>query len=568
MGAGASGASAQDAYTTETSPPLKKPTTFDDFNFSPELKKAIVELGFDSPTPIQQETLPILLKQSTDFLGLAATGTGKTAAFAIPLLENISPAKKGVQALILCPTRELAKQSSEQINLLAKYKKTKALAIYGGSDYGGQLRALKEGVAIVVGTPGRIIDHLERGTLNLNNLQVVVLDEADEMISMGFKEEIEFILKKVQQEVKHQTWLFSATMSREVRRIADQFLHNPQQIQINKTEVTSSAVKQYYYKVHENDKMHVLQKLIDQVPTFYGLIFCQTKLLVTDLTQHLKQNGYAVDCLHGDMEQNARERTMKAFKAKQVNIMVCTDVASRGIDVKDLTHVINYSLPRELDLYVHRIGRTGRGGKEGLALSLVTPSHMGLVSRIEKATQSRMTNLPVPKDSELIQIKLTKALNDFMAENAKDALPVEAMAKLVKESADWAKTLESMSKEELIARFLVKTLKVKADKVAPIPQVVGSGGFRSEGATRERRGFSDERGSGGRFDRGGSGGRFDRSGGRNGSDRNSSDRNNSDRSSRAPFPGAVRRDREPRSYSAHPPVSTKTAGGGVFKSRF
>ena len=485
------------------------------------MKKAITELGYDSPTPIQQETLPILLKKTTDFLGLAATGTGKTAAFAIPLLEKISSDKKGVQALILCPTRELAKQTSEQINLLAKYKKTKALAIYGGSDYGGQLRALKEGVAIVVGTPGRIIDHLERGTLNLDHLQVVVLDEADEMISMGFKEEIELILKKVKQVEKHQTWLFSATMSKEVRKIADQFLKNPQQIQINKTEVVTAAVKQYFYHVQENEK-------IDLAPEFYGLIFCQTKLLVTDLTQHLKANGYAVDCLHGDMEQNARERTMKAFKAKVVNIMVCTDVASRGIDVKDLTHVINYSLPRELDLYVHRIGRTGRGGKEGLALSLVTSSHIGLVNRIERATQSKMTKLPVPKDSELLQIKLSKALTEFTTAPSKESLSIEELTKLLKSSETWSKTIEGMDKEELVARFLVKTLKVKADKPVHVPQVVGNGGFRNERGA--------ERG----HDRG-----FDR-----GTERSS---RFFDRSDRKPsFAGGQRR--EPRQYGSRAPI--------------
>ena len=294
------------------------------------MKKAILDLGFDSATPIQSETIPLLLKKSTDFLGLAATGTGKTAAYAIPLLENLKATVKGVQALVLCPTRELAKQVAEQMNLLARYKKTKAIAIYGGSDYGGQLRALRDGASIVVGTPGRIIDHLERGTLNLDGLQVVVLDEADEMISMGFKEEIELILEKVNQAEKHQTWLFSATMSREVRKIADQFLDNPQQIQIQKSESVAPLVKQSYYSVREEDKPDVIEKLIDQVPGFYGIIFCQTKLLVTSLTDTLKAHGYPVDCLHGDMEQNARERTMKSFKAKTVTILVCTDVASRG----------------------------------------------------------------------------------------------------------------------------------------------------------------------------------------------------------------------------------------------
>ena len=467
--------------------------SFEDFNFSPELMKSIKEAGFETPTPIQAETIPLLLAGQTDFLGLAATGTGKTAAYALPLLEGLDGHAKGVQALILCPTRELAKQVSEQINLLARYKKTKSLAIYGGSDYGGQLRALKEGVSIVVGTPGRIIDHLERGTLNLDNLKTVILDEADEMISMGFKEEIEFILEKVNQEEKHQTWLFSATMSREIRKIADQFLDSPKQIQINKTEVLSNSVKQYFYMVREDEKPDVIGKLIDQVPGFYGLIFCQTKALVTELTQILKSQGYAADCLHGDMEQNARERTMKAFKAKLVNIMVCTDVASRGIDVKDLTHVINYSLPRELDLYIHRIGRTGRGGKEGIALSLVTPSHNGLIYRIEKATQSRMIKANLPTDAELITIKVQKALADFLAPAAEGAMGIGLVQEQIAKT-EWKRAVEQMSKEEIIARFLAKTLKVKKKSTQALidhSELRRGGGGGGRDRDRGSRSYSD-----------------------------------------------------------------------------
>ena len=522
---------------------MKKPddVTFEQFDFSPEMNKAIAELGFTSPTPIQIETLPILLKKPTDFLGLAATGTGKTAAFAIPLLESMKGSPKTVQALILCPTRELAKQTSEQINLLARYKKVKALAIYGGSDYGGQLRALKEGVAIVVGTPGRIIDHLERGTLNLNSLQTVVLDEADEMISMGFKEEIELILQKVSQEEKHQTWLFSATMSKDIRRIADQVLDNPKQIQVNKQEGVSRAVKQFFYTVREEEKLDALEKLIDQAPEFYGLIFCQTKALVVDITESLRSKGYAVDCLHGDMEQNARERTMKAFKAKTARILICTDVASRGLDVKELTHVVNYSLPRELDLYVHRIGRTGRGGAEGLALSLVSPSHMHLVSRIERATQSRMTKAQVPSDFEVLKVRLKKALNTFLEEPSKDSIGVLKLAEILADS-EWPAALEAMSKEEIIARFLAKSIKAPQQKRTAAP-----GGFAARYDRGSERG---ERGSDRRYDRGAY--RGGERGGERGSYRGA------DRSGdRAPFRGADR-----NSEAGAPPSGER----GAFKS--
>lgn len=469
---------------------MKTPTTFADFDFSPELSKAISELGYETPTQIQIETLPLLLKGGTDFLGLASTGTGKTAAFAIPLLENMDAAKKGVQGLILCPTRELAKQVAEQINLLARHKKTKALAIYGGADYGGQLRALKEGVSIVVGTPGRIIDHIERKTLNLDHLSTVILDEADEMISMGFREEIEFILETISQEEKHQTWLFSATMSRDVRKIADTFLDNPKQVQVNKAEGVPSSVTQYFFQVHEDQKGEIVEKLIDSVEGFYGLIFCQTKALVIELTERLKMAGYAVDCLHGDMEQPARERTMKAFKARQVNVCVCTDVASRGIDVKELTHVINYSLPRELDLYVHRIGRTGRGGNAGIAWNLVNPSHMHLVSRIEKTTRTKMQKAQVPSDESLLKLKIARALTEFS-----QPVPPKSSHDTIKDSlleTGWKEVIDLMTREEIVARFLMKSIKV-APKTASVHETKGFDQPRFGKPRFEKREFEGKR---------------------------------------------------------------------------
>lgn len=463
--------------------------SFDQFSFSAEIQKAILEMGYTSATPIQEQALPILLGEPTDFLGLAATGTGKTAAFGIPLLEKLEPKEKGVQALILCPTRELAKQVAEQMNLLARYKRVKTLAIYGGSDYSGQLRALKDGVSIVVGTPGRIIDHLERGTLILDSLSTIVLDEADEMISMGFKEDIESILERASEAEQLNTWLFSATMGRDIRRIADNFLTNPKQIQINKTDMVTTSVTQLFYNVREDEKPEVIGRIVDSVPGFYGMIFCQTKALVIDLTANLKKMGYSADCLHGDMEQAARERVMKAFKAKDITILIGTDVASRGIDVKDLTHVINYSLPRELDLYVHRIGRTGRGGKEGIAMSLVTPSHMGLVRKIEQMTKSKMTKATLPTDADLVNIKVAKLLNDFNAAPSADAMSSDEIEKIIS-TTGWNDVIEAMTKEEIVARFLSRQLKapkeVKADALHP------EGGFRSD----KRRGYMGRTGGG------------------------------------------------------------------------
>ncbi len=455
--------------------PEKIPVRFEDFELSNEVARAISELGFESPSPVQEQAIPLLLEGGTDFLGLAGTGTGKTAAFAIPILETIDARAKGVQALILCPTRELAKQVSEQINLLARYKPTKALAIYGGSNYGGQLRALKDGASIVVGTPGRIIDHLDRGTLNLDSLNVVVLDEADEMISMGFKEEIETILERVNQKVKHQTWLFSATMSREVRKIADEFLTNPKQVQVAKSTDTAGSVEQYYFKVQEHQKNQMIETLIDTVEGFYGLIFCQTKASVIELTDVLKTHGYAVDCLHGDMEQNAREKTMRAFKARECTILVCTDVASRGIDVKDLTHVVNYSLPREMDLYIHRIGRTGRGGKEGIAWSLVTQSHQWLLGRIEQETGTKLKPGVMPSPIEVLKQKMERKLVGFLPADASKSKTVTAIEEALTETG-WSAVIESMTKEEIVGRFLSREIKL----IDATPKTeIGKGTFAS-----------------------------------------------------------------------------------------
>lgn len=454
--------------------------TFKDLNLSAALNSAIEELGYTAPTPIQAETLPVLLEGPTDFLGLAATGTGKTAAFGIPLLEQLDPTKRAVQALILCPTRELALQVTEQINLLGKHKKLRAVPVYGGAGYGDQIRGLKQGAQIVVATPGRLIDHLEKGTIQLDAVQTVILDEADEMISMGFKDELESILETMPTD-NYKTWLFSATMSKEVRKVADRFLEKPKMVQVNKTEMLSGTVRQIYYKVKEGDKADILCKLIDAAEEeFYGLIFCQTKSLVMDLTALLSGRGYKVDCLHGDKDQSQRERTMRAFRERRVSVVVCTDVASRGLDVKDLTHVVNYSIPRELDNYVHRIGRTGRSGKPGLALSLVTPSHLGLIRRIEQMTKSTVEIGVIPTRKDIGMKKTAQLLERFQA--VKTHARVEELL-----SEGWLAALEGMSKKEIAARLLVLTFpEVFVDNEKVQTQMPGN--------PREERGERQDRG--------------------------------------------------------------------------
>lgn len=421
--------------------------TFNELDLNPLLMRAIKDLKYETPTPIQAQTLPILLGKPTDFIGLAATGTGKTAAFAIPALERVDKSIRKPQALVLCPTRELAMQVAGQINLLGKHMGIRALPVYGGASFIDQLRGLKEGIQIIVGTPGRLIDHLERETLDLSDLKTLILDEADEMISMGFKDELEAILKAAPRSTCN-IWLFSATMNREVRRVADTYLNTPKQVQSNKTEMLSTTVKQIYYQTKESNKPEVLCKLIDAADDFYGIIFCQTRLLTIDLTRYLTDRGYKVDCLHGDKDQKSRERTMQSFRDRRVTILVCTDVASRGLDVKDITHVINYSIPRELDNYVHRIGRTARSGKSGFAMSLVAPSNRMFIPRIEKMTNSIMVEGRIPSQKEIALKKVNHVLSTFkMAKHYDRAIEIL--------SAEWKSEIENISKEEIVARFLV-----------------------------------------------------------------------------------------------------------------
>ena len=420
--------------------------TFSELPLSQELLRAIAGLGFQTPSPIQQEALPLLLGERTDFVGLAGTGTGKTAAFAIPLLERIDPSVKAVQALILCPTRELAMQVAEQVSLLGRYKRVRTAVIYGGSSYADQIHALRSGANVVIGTPGRVIDHLERNTLVLDSVKTLVLDEADEMFSMGFKEELDTILEGVSGE-ECNTWLFSATMSREVRRIAEEYLREPQTVQVNRTEMLSAGVEQYYYKCKEFEKPEMICRLIDGADEFYGLIFCQTKSLVADLTRYLLDRGYKADCLHGDKDQTSREHTMQAFRDRKVQIMVCTDVAARGLDVKDVTHVVNYSLPREMENYVHRIGRTARSGKTGIVMNLVTLSHKQLISRIEYHTKVRMQEGFVPTAREIGAKKVSKLLPEFEHQPFHTRV-LEVMGE------NWKERLAKMSSEQVAAHFI------------------------------------------------------------------------------------------------------------------
>lgn len=386
-------------------------SSFSEYKISPDILKAIEEMGFEQPSEIQTQALPVLLGYNGDFVGQAQTGTGKTAAFGIPLIEKIEKTATGVEAIILEPTRELAIQIAEELKKISKYKRLKILSVYGGQDIGVQLRALRQGVHIVVGTPGRIVDHLHRQSLNLSRVKNFILDEADEMLDMGFLEEIEEILSNVGKE--RSIWLFSATLSSDIRRIASRFMNDPEEIHIQHKTATMASTEELYYTVRHQNKFEALCRLIDAAPGMYAIIFCQTKIQTADVAEKLAGKGFKAEALHGDMSQSQREHVMRKFKSKGVNLLVATDVAARGLDVNDLTHVINFSLPMESESYIHRIGRTGRAGKTGVAITLVTPDEQHRLRRLEGKTRKSIIKSKIPGLEEIMESHLDRTIEEF-----------------------------------------------------------------------------------------------------------------------------------------------------------
>jgi ATP-dependent RNA helicase DeaD len=372
---------------------------FTDFGLSAELMKAIARLGFEQPAPIQAEALPLLL-EGKDVVGQSQTGSGKTAAFAIPAVERLQPAERYVQVLILCPTRELAVQVSEEVHKLAYFKPgVKPLPIYGGQSYDRQFAGLRAGANIVIGTPGRVMDHMNRGTLKLDRIRTVILDEADEMLNMGFRDDIEFILKTMPPE--RQTVLFSATVPRAIEDLIARYTRNPVRVKIEGVAMTVPTVEQVYVEVDRRWKMEALERLIDLHDINRSIVFCNTQRMVDELTEHMNAAGYGADCIHGGMAQAARDRVMKKFRTGGVGFLVATDVAARGIDVDDIQVVFNYDLPYDGEDYVHRIGRTGRAGRSGLAISFVSGREVFQIRQIERYTRQRMRRVQVPTHNEI-----------------------------------------------------------------------------------------------------------------------------------------------------------------------
>lgn len=376
---------------------------FEDMNISNEICRAVLDMGFEEATPIQSQAIPVIL-EGKDIIGQSQTGTGKTAAFGIPLLERINPEDRRLQALILCPTRELAIQVSEEFRKLLKYKDNiRVLPIYGGQPIDRQIAALRKGTQVVIGTPGRVMDHMRRRTIKAETVQMMVLDEADEMLDMGFREDIETILVKIPEE--HQTLLFSATLSPEILDITKRFQKNPEFIKIVRKELTVPNIEQYYFDVKEKTKLDALCRIIDVYDPKLAMIFCNTKKRVDDLVEMLQGRGYFAEGLHGDLKQAQRDKVMQKFRNGTIEILVATDVAARGIDVDDIDVVFNYDVPQDEEYYVHRIGRTGRAGKAGKAFTFCVGKEIYKLRDIMRYTKTKIQQQKLPTLSDVEEMK-------------------------------------------------------------------------------------------------------------------------------------------------------------------
>lgn len=384
---------------------------FEELNCSPEIMRALGDMGFKEATPIQAMAIPIV-KEGRDVFGQAQTGTGKTAAFAIPTLDKINTEAKELQALVLCPTRELAVQVCEEFEKLGKYKKKlSVLAVYGGASMDNQIRSLRRGVQIIVGTPGRVMDHMRRGTVKLDKLNTLVLDEADEMLNMGFREDIEEILAEIEQPI--QKLLFSATMKPSIMDIIKKHLNKPAKVKIENKELTTSTITQNYIEVREDDKPEVIGRLIDVYNPKLALIFCNTKMRVDELTDELQRRGLPVDKIHGDMKQAVRISVIDKFKQGIIKVLIATDVAARGLDIDDVEMVINYNVPQHEEHYVHRIGRTGRAGREGTSFTMVTSREYRALKEIMMYTKKQMEKHSIPSVDEVKNAKINLFIDDI-----------------------------------------------------------------------------------------------------------------------------------------------------------
>lgn len=470
---------------------------FGNLELDKRIVMAIRDMGFEEPSPIQAETIPLVL-EGNDVIGQAQTGTGKTAAFGIPLIEKVDTTKTAVQALIIAPTRELAIQSSEELHKIGYDKRARILSIYGGQDISRQIRALKNKPQIIVGTPGRILDHIKRHTLKLENVETLVLDEADEMLNMGFIDDINAILENVPSE--RQTLLFSATMPAPIRKIAETFMKDPEIVKIKSKEMTVENIDQYFVKSQEREKFDILSRLLNVHQPELAIIFGRTKRRVDELSHALNIRGYLAEGIHGDLSQAKRLSVLRQFKEGKIDILVATDVAARGLDISGVTHVYNFDIPQDPESYVHRIGRTGRAGKSGLAITFVTPREMNYLRIVEETTKKRMTPLKPPTADEALvgqQALAVEQLKEIVEKNHLSDYRVMAEELLANHDAIdlVAAALKSLTKEP-------DDTPVKITEERPLP--MRRSGGNGHGRSGSRGGYRGNRGGNSRGgDRGG-----------------------------------------------------------------
>ena len=467
---------------------------FKELELSPELLKSVERAGFEEATPIQAETIPLALV-GKDVIGQAQTGTGKTAAFGLPMLEKIDPDRHELQGLVIAPTRELAIQTQEELYRLGRDKKVRVQAVYGGADIGRQIRGLKDRPHIVVGTPGRMLDHINRHTLKLGTVQTLVLDEADEMLNMGFLEDIEKIISQVPDQ--RQTLLFSATMPPAIKNIGVKFMKSPHHVKIKAKEMTADLIDQYYVRAKEYEKFDIMTRLFDVQTPELTIVFGRTKRRVDELARGLEARGYRAEGIHGDLSQQKRMSVLRSFKSGHLDILVATDVAARGLDISGVTHVYNYDIPQDPESYVHRIGRTGRAGKGGMSVTFVTPNEMDYLHVIENLTKKRMTTLRPPTEKEAFKGQLGAAVEQIETKLAENGLD-----KYLQTSY---KLLEEYSAQDLVALLLKTTAKDPADAVPvkitperPLPMQkkgYNKNGKRGGGNNRNRRDGGNYRGN-------------------------------------------------------------------------
>lgn len=429
---------------------------FKELQLAPELLAAIERAGFEEATPIQEQTIPLAL-EGKDVIGQAQTGTGKTAAFGLPMLNKIDAKKQILQGLVIAPTRELAIQTQEELFRLGRDKKIRVQAVYGGADIGRQIRGLKDRPHIVVGTPGRMLDHINRHTLKLETVETLVLDEADEMLNMGFLEDIEKIISKVPE--NRQTLLFSATMPDAIKKIGVKFMNHPEHVRIKAKEMTADLIDQYYVRAKDFEKFDIMTRLFDVQTPELAIVFGRTKRRVDELARGLEARGYKAEGIHGDLSQQKRMSVLRSFKKGDLDILVATDVAARGLDISGVTHVYNYDIPQDPESYVHRIGRTGRAGKGGMSVTFVTPNEMGYLHVIENLTKKRMTPLRPPTEKEAFKGQLGAAIEHIHEELDGSA---ESLDKYTEAARD---LLEAYSAEEMAALLLKTVAKDPSDAV-------------------------------------------------------------------------------------------------------